>query len=147
MTEPAVPSFHDGYLTSIAVGDKCATLGFTRSDGAQFELDLLGVEALQIEDFRQGNIVYELEIVSGRDPASYDNTRALERLFIPPHPSAEACYHEASAAFRARQVEKIKNGEALLVIVSPSYGADLAAYCASVRLRALLPDRLPEGAK
>ena len=147
MTEPAVPSFHDGYLTSIAVGDKCATLGFTRSDGAQFELDLLGVEALQIEDFRQGNIVYELEIISGRDPSSYDNHRALDRLFVAPHPAADARYHEARAAFVAKQVEKIKNGQALLVAVSASYGADLAAYFASARLRAVAPDRLPDGTK
>jgi len=139
MSNPAFPSFHDGYLISISVGDKRAALGFKKSDGSQYELVLDGVEHLCMDDFREGNIVMDLEVITGRDPAGYDNDLRLARLFMAPHPNAEPRYHEAHASFLASRIERIKSGEAVLVTVSPSYGAELVAYCASVRLRAVTP--------
>ena len=134
MTNPDFLNFHDEYLTSVAVADKCATLGFTRSDGSQYELVLDGVEALQIDDFRQGNIVYALEVITCCDPRNYDNDLPLDRLFPSPHPNAAPHYHEAHASFMAKRIERIVNREATLVTVSSSYGADLVAYCANISL-------------
>ena len=134
MTNPVFPNFHDGHLTSVAVGEKRATLGFKRSDGNDYELVLEGVEALQIDDFRLGNIVYALEVITGRDPRNYDNDLRLDRLLPSPHPNAAAHYHEAYASMRGKRLARITDGEATLVTVSSSYGADLVAYCAKVSL-------------
>lgn len=85
------PSFHDGFLTTIALRDGGATLGLRQAGGDAYDLELSGLEALQVDDLRQGNIVSELEIVSGERPNSQGLTERMERLFpslIPMQPSS-----------------------------------------------------------
>jgi hypothetical protein len=130
-----IPSFHDGHVTSIVLGEKAATLGLKKSDGLDFELLLSGVEALQVEDFRQGNIVLELQVIAGRDPKVVGIDEYLERLFPSPHAKAASKYHETHSAFLAARIAKIISGEAALVIVTPSYGCNLVAYCTAAVLR------------
>ena len=128
-----IPSFHDGHVTSIVLGEKAATLGLRQSDGSSYELILEGVEALQVDDFRQGNIINQIDLVSGRhlDGGAFD---ILERLFPPPHAQSAEPFHRAHSAFLAERTAKIASGEAALVTITPSYGCDLVAYCASAGL-------------
>lgn len=65
-------------------------------------------------------------IVTGRSP--YTDTD-FERLFGSPHPSAAAQYHDAHALVLQRQIARIESGELSLVVIVPSYGADLLAVC------------------
>jgi hypothetical protein len=60
-----ITSFHDGDLTSVEVGEGTAALGLRHVDGRRFSLTLAGVEALAVNDFREGNIVLELHEVTG----------------------------------------------------------------------------------
>jgi hypothetical protein len=92
----------------------------------------LRLKALQIEDFRQGNIVSLVEIIAGHPPHA---AIELDRLFAAPHPSAAAQYHEAHAGVLNRQIERIESGQTKLVVILPSYGADLLAICREVTCR------------
>ena len=124
-----IPHFHDGYVIGVRLREKAATIYLRQVDGSDFEVVLNDLEALQIEDFRQGNIISMVEIVTGRTPYVHTN---FDNLFPPPHPSAAAQYHETHAAFIERLITRIENGEVCLVIIVPSYGAELMAICRDV---------------
>jgi hypothetical protein len=121
-----IPYFHDGHITGIRLRERAATVYLRQVDGTDFRLDLEGLEALQIEDFREGNIISMAEVVTGRTPYLHTN---FDELFPPPHPSAAVEYHEAHAAYIERQIARIESGEVCLVVIIPSYGAELMAIC------------------
>lgn len=130
---------HDGQLRSLAVSEGCAVLGLTHVDGRCFLLKLGGVEALCVDGFREGNIISELEVVSGSDFEAVgislgDVLASWEALFLRPHQSAAEKYHAAYDAFRDKQLARLEAGMAKLVLLEPAYGADLMAYCSSIEL-------------
>lgn len=130
---------HDGQLRSLAVSEGCAVLGLTHVDGRCFLLKLGGVEALCVDGFREGNIISELEVVSGSDFEAVgispgDVLASLEALFLRQHQSAAEKYHAAYDAFRDKQLARLEAGMAKLVLLEPAYGADLMAYCSSIEL-------------
>jgi hypothetical protein len=133
---------HDGLLTSVAVSEGAAVLGLTHVDGRRFNLTLTGVEALSMNDFREGNIILELQVATGSDfedvGLSPGDVRAtLEVLFTRPHPEAARKYHDDYEAALERQMQRLEQGEMRLVILDPAYGADFVAYCASAELVAV----------
>ena len=121
-----IPHFHDGYLTGVRLREGGATLYLREVDGPEYDLILEGLEALHIEDFRQGNIIAHVEIVAGRTPYAHID---FDRLFVPPDPSAAAQYHEKHTAFLKRQKARIESGEVCLIVIEPSYGAQMLAIC------------------
>lgn len=125
----AIPNFHDGNLTGVRLGDKSATIYVQRVDGVDYEIGLVGLEALQAENLRQGNIISAVEIIVGCAPS--ENIE-FDRLFPPPHPDAAKKYHEAHALFVQRQRDRIESGEISLLVIEPSYGAGLLATCLEV---------------
>ena len=131
------PSFHDGYLTAISVQAGAATLGLARSSGEAFELKLEGVEALHADDFRQGNIIYNLNIICGSVPDGVDLKERLERLFPSPHPNAASIYHERHTKFLADVLTRLADGSATMLIMEFSYGCDLVAICREIELTML----------
>jgi hypothetical protein len=144
MTETpiSISSFHDGKLTSVAVGEGTATLGLTHLDGRRFTLSMAGVEALSINDFREGNIVLELHLLTGTsfEKAGFspgDVRASLQVLFTAPHPDAAQKYHDDYNSSLDRQIERLRDGSMKLIILDPAYGADLLAYCATADLAAL----------
>lgn len=131
MTTRNLP-FHDGHLLGIRMGERTATLSLREIGGTEHELTLDGVELLRMDDFRQGNIVDLIEIVSGERPSP---DVPLDRLFGSPHPSAGEEYQAQHAAFVERHLADIESGSASLVTLISSYGADLIAFCRKVTLR------------
>jgi hypothetical protein len=125
----AIPHFHDGYVMGVRLREKAATIYLRQVDGSDFDVVLNDLEALQIADFRQGNVISMVEVVTGRTPYVHTN---FDNLFPPPYPSAAAQYHETHAAFIKRQIARIESGEVCLVIIVPSYGAELMAICRDV---------------
>ena len=127
-----IPHFHDGYLTGLRLREGGATLYLREVDGPEYELLLEGLEALHIEDFREGNIISHVEIVTGRTPYAHVD---FDGLFDPPGPSAAAQYHEKHAALLRRQIARIESGEACLIVIEPSYGAKMLAICREASCR------------
>lgn len=143
MNSKAFP-FHDGYLVSVSVKEHTAILGLKQVGGDEFVMTLGGLEALSIDGFREGNIILDLWMVSGKQPTSKDLqtmelAEVMEVLFPGPHPKAAAQYHQAHAAIIETKLERVRSGEASLVIIVPAYGADLYAFCASVDLQPPAP--------
>lgn len=137
---PSVPSFHDGWLTGIVVGEKSTTLGLRALDGTNYELRLFDVQRFRANDFLEGNIIMHLEVIKGHVSTWTDVDARLAELLPSPHPSAALKYHSAYASWLAAISTKIASGEAALVSLEPSYGCDLIALCSDVQLTAL-PDR------
>jgi hypothetical protein len=139
MTSKAFP-FHDGSLVSVSLGEDTAELGLRQVDGQAYVMRLVGLEALSIEGFRAGNIILDLRMVSGKEPTSDDLASmaladVMEILFPGPHPSAAAQYHGAHSAFLATKVERLRSGDAALVLIVPAFGAELYAFCTAVELQ------------
>ena len=128
------PSFHDGYLTGVRIGEGFAILSLERENGEAWEIRLAGVEALQMDDFRQGNIVSSVELTMGTSP----EPAPFERLFGKPHPSAAAKYQEAFGQLILRKMAMVEEGTATLLVLASSYGADLVALCNSVQCEPIL---------
>lgn len=131
--------FHDGKLESVAVADGTAVFGLVHVDGRRFKLNLSGVEALSINDFREDNIILELQVVAGSDfqgagPTPGDVRATLEVLFLRPHSDAASEYHEAYDNLLQSKLDLLEKGAAKLVILDPAYGADLVAFCTSAEL-------------
>jgi len=139
MNSKAFP-FHDGYLVSVSVREHTAVLGLKQVGGGEFVLTLGGLEGLSIDGFRDENIILDLWMVSGKQPTSEDLqtlelAEVMEVLFPGPHPGAAAEYHQRHAAFLEAKLERVRSGEASLVLIVPAYGAELYAFCASVDLQ------------
>lgn len=130
----AFSDFHDGLITGIVLGSDTATILLQQTTGEEYTLTLTGLEVLHMEDFRQGNIISMVEVVSGQYPYEHSG---LERLFSPPHPSAAEEYHNAHAAIVERQSARIAAGDVSMVVIVPSYGADLIAICRDIALAPL----------
>jgi hypothetical protein len=122
------PSFHDGYMTGVAVGEDTATLSLKRADGEAWQVSLTAVQALKMDDFRQGNIILSLETFS----STPSDVALIERLYEAPHPSVAPKYHDAHVQLISRKMAMIEGGEATLLVLTPSYGADLVALCGAV---------------
>ena len=136
MNSKAFP-FHDSYLVSVSVTEHAAVFGLKQAGGDEFVMTLGGLEALSIDGFREGNIILDLWMVSGKQPTSEDLqtielAEVMEILFPGPHPEAAAQYHEKHAAMIEAKLERVRNGQAALVLMTPSYGADLYAFCGAV---------------
>jgi hypothetical protein len=125
-----VPTFHDGLLAGVNVHTKRAKLVLHRLNGEVWEVIVHGVQALRMDNFREGNIVYELKIFQGVTPPA----GVLERLFDAPHPSAAKSYHEQYASFLGSRRHAIASGKNLLLAIDCSYGADLLAYGETVEV-------------
>ena len=59
------PESHDAWFDGIRVSEYVATLYLRDRSGKESLLVLEGVTVLQVDDFRQGNIIVELEATKG----------------------------------------------------------------------------------
>lgn len=122
------PSFHDGHLTGVVVDEGSARLSLKRANGDAWEVHLIGVDALKMDDFRQGNIVLSVEVTSGAAP----EPGPFHRLFEAPHASAASKYHDSHRELISRKMATVEEGAATLFLLTPAYGADMVALCRSV---------------
>jgi len=127
------PSFHDGYLTAIQLNEDAVEVTLERLNGDIWLMTATGVSALQMADFRQGNIISHVHVLCGVDPG----LEALERLFPGPHPAAAEEYHKAHADLLFKRAAEVEKRNATVVEISPSYGADLVIFCTIVRFECL----------
>ena len=128
-------ALHDAIFNGILLdGKHSCVLHFTHEDGSTCVVSLNGLRELLLNEFRQGNIVSEFQIVSGEAVPSNIDPR---RLFVAPHASADETYHAKFRAFCDARIAAIESGALTLVeitSVSCDYGADLIAICEEVRL-------------
>ena len=117
--------FHDARLISIELKDNCSAVIalLDDGDGAKHELFFEQLDRMRCIDFREGNIVLDVEIYKCTAPP----IDILERLF------AVTTQKEIPAYLDVR-IKKVEAGELTLVHITPSYGAELIALCGSLRI-------------
>lgn len=123
---------HDATFDGLVSHGKDYKLFFSKSDGSGCEVHLVGVDALQMDDFRESNIVVYFGTTTRERPGNLTN---FERLYGPPHPSAPAEYHEKHVAYRDQKFEAVAAGELIFVEMEPAIGAKLVAACTHLQLR------------
>lgn len=123
---------HDATFDGLIKHGNNCELFFSTPDGSGCEVYLSGVDALQMDDFREGNICVYFGTTTRERPS---NITAFERLYGPPHPTAPAEYHKKYDAFRDRKIEAVADGELIFVEMYPAIGANLVAACKRVQLR------------
>lgn len=131
-----IPNFHDANLVGIQLLNKDVCLLLTRYNGEHWEVIMSGVEALQMDEFREGNIVSNFEVIHGTWP----ETDLLERLFIPPHPATDQKYLDAHALLLEGKSALVAAGHAAVISIVPSYGADLVAFIGGISAKKLHSD-------
>lgn len=120
---------HDATFDGIITSGKSVTLYFTQPSGVGCAVTLDEVSHLQMNDFREGNIVIFFETTSGEAPRAEIE---FDRLFGTPHPSAPPEHHAQSAEFVRSTLGAVEAGSLTFVEMQPAYGANLLALCRSV---------------
>lgn len=122
------PNFHDGLLQAIDTFDDVVKLRLKTELGGTFYLALSSVEALHATDFRLGNIVLDVRVVTGRVPDAGD----LDGLYPPPHPAAVQKHRDSHGEYITQVEQRLKRGDISLLIVRSSYGCHLTAVCGAI---------------
>ena len=113
------PNLHDAMLHGIVVTERDELWLLCRTEqGTRYQLDVPRVRYLRAENFRQGNIIFDVKLVSG--PGVDRST--LEWLLYHDRPA-----DQASVNALANDVER---GDCTLVEVTTSYGCCLVAVAA-----------------
>jgi hypothetical protein len=86
---------------------------------------------MQINDFRQGNIVLLFEAVTADLPQEAVD---WDRLYPSPYPAAAPEYERKYDEFLRGKFTSIEKGHLTFVRMVSSYGADLLAVCESVKM-------------
>ncbi|HZF96169.1 MAG TPA: hypothetical protein VEZ20_15005 [Allosphingosinicella sp.] len=120
---------HDASFSGIVLRHGGADLFFAQADGTPRVVRLTGVDAMQMDDFRPGNITVLFETVSAELPREAVD---WDRLYPAPHPAAAQVYQDRYAEFLARKHSAIAQGRLTFVRMVPAYGADLLAVCERV---------------
>lgn len=121
---------HDGFVDGIHFpNDTTARLWLREVGGRAYVMDLIGVDRLLCNDFRQGNIILAISATTGVSP----DRRALDFLFGPP-PDAEP-FRKRHAESVEREIRRIMDGTVTLVAIIPSYGCELVALCTKVLIQ------------
>lgn len=115
---------HDAHLLSLELKpDHGCVITFIEEGGRMSQLVLQGIERLKALDFREGNIVLDLDIIRGKTPNS-----SILRILFDLSPDDNPDY------FRLRMA-MIEAGRLSLVHVIPSYGCEVIALCKNAKLK------------
>lgn len=125
------PNLHDGFVDGVQlVSENAVDVSLRDVRGKTFVMQLVGVEALLCEDFRLGNIILDVQIVSGAAP----DKDIINSMFVPPHPAAAREFHDRHEGFLERKIDKVSEGTLKLILIVPSCGCSLRALCREVNI-------------
>jgi hypothetical protein len=122
------PFFHDGNLNGLMAEGDTVRLNISTVHGEKFWLTLSGVEGFTATNFKLGNIVFDIRLLT-RTNVGADQ---LSDIYPSPHPSADKRYHEANLELIRRKCGEILRGELTLFEITTSYGCEVSAVCQNV---------------
>lgn len=118
------PRFHDGDVASLDTSDdERAIIGLQTVEGIPHTLILQGLLGFRCTNFRAGNIIFSVQIIS--------NT-------LPPEGFVRFAFGTDDGGHDAHVrgiLERIEHGSLTLCSILPSYGCELHAVCGSVALQ------------
>ena len=114
------PSLHDGNLVGIEIDGSDINISFRTEDGQPLMLKLRSVQYFKCDDFREGNIVLDVEIERAGD--------------IEPEELAALFFADPTLSQTDAIVSKAKSLDWKSVAVSASYGAIVMGICESAEM-------------
>lgn len=130
---PCEPSLHDGHLLGLDLVRKAVLHVRLRNlAGKGYLLELSGLRQLRCGEFREGNIVLDVEIMRGTPSGLEEaNTReALVRSLVGElHPTVQDPFRSKNESYIVNLLTSIKDGNLTLVRIDASYGCELTALC------------------
>jgi len=125
------PNLHDGYLIGLELVEE-AMLRVRLRDlkGNLFVMELSGLKHLLATEFKQGNIIQSIEVISGIPP---DKT-LIRNLIGEMHPSVGDPHLQKYENTLGQLIVDVVNGNLTLVYIGSSYGCELTALCQAVRI-------------
>lgn len=117
----SLPPLHDGLLRGLWVGDQEARLFVQTEAGALFTLVLSGVKRFHVDGFAEGNIILDCEVWPGPEIPTY----LLVAL------NQGRVNEKELALIRSL----VAGGGYLVLSISPSYGATVAALIKGFSVR------------
>jgi hypothetical protein len=124
------PKLHDGYLLGLELDEGALRVRMRDIAGQAFTMRLKGLERLLSNEFREGNIIFDIQIVCGFKPdISY-----VRRLLGELHSSAGSPYREQHERAIEDRMQEVTEGKLTLVVIEPSYGCELVALCREVQI-------------
>jgi hypothetical protein len=114
------PEFHDGTFNGLLIERNAAHFFLETWQHEKFILTARQMSALRLNDVREGNIIFDLEVFDSGEISVSD---VLEAHHIQDASQAEA------------MLKKCREQNWLLIRINPSYGANLIAIASYVEVR------------
>ena len=136
-----IPTLHDACLVGISLSEKRAVLTAKTPDDKEWQIVIHGVDALLVDEFRDGNVISFFEVYLQSEPPR----DIIERLFISPHPSAAPKYHQRYSELMDTKCRAVEAGELVLAWLAPVYGVEVVVLGSSLEaLQVITEVRLPQ---
>ncbi len=117
------PDFHDGFIDGVLLSDSEARIFLRTVSGDRFTLALNEVEALRVNDLRQGNIVFEIRFL---EPRQLDSSFVFELY--------EYSDEHKKTFVLKEWIEKALQNNLTALEITPSYGCTILAVFKSYTL-------------
>ena len=113
------PIFHDGMINKIQIiNNNDLELSIKTIDKKIYHIIFYNIEYLNINNFKVGNIILDIEIWQ----LCNCSTKFLKKILE----------NDPNIEYITQISEKIKSGLLSLIIINPSYGAELICICESL---------------
>lgn len=121
----SAPELHDAELIGIRHDEKDGTveLAFRKPDGQSAKILLIGVVQFRCTDFGLQNVVFQLVVTGANEAVSGDEIRSHVAWMS----TADNKEELASGAEIEAVVKLVKTDKLLLVVLTPSWGAQVVA--------------------
>ena len=127
------PYFHDGRFVGLVVHADSVEIFIKTEGGESYTLSLTGIRGFRATEILADNIVFSLNILSGKTPPPDVD---LDDVHPGPHPTALQQYHDRHRSNRQEMLDQISKCELMLVWMDASYGATFTAVCKTVSIDA-----------
>ncbi|CAN7503748.1 hypothetical protein LJR066_003317 [Acidovorax sp. LjRoot66] len=115
------PDVHDAKLIGILLRGKDAVIELETADRKTLRLVLFGVQRLVADNFREGNILLDVAVVTGSKVSIRDVAAAYG---VKPE----------NQKFLTEVVDLVASGALTVVTLNPSYGCSLTSLCERVEV-------------
>jgi hypothetical protein len=113
--------FHDGYLDGLFLHGSAASIFLSTASKQAFVLQVSGVRSLKVDNFRQGNIIFDVLVRDGAE-LTVDDVKQF--------------FEFKDEAKSLEKLEHLRHGGLVVLEINPSYGAACSILAESVELGA-----------
>jgi hypothetical protein len=119
-----LPSLHDSNLVGVHWHADRFALDFDDDNGKRIKIEMSGVQALRVDELREGNIVSESLLFDGNNYSASEReiTKWLEYLVVGREIASCEAVEDANRKSVRKMLALIASGEAQCFCLTPAYG-------------------------